>query len=334
MLINAQTTEPKPVFKSALLNRLAKSSHQARPNPQPPPKNAFVDGGESFQQKHSNSAVAPSLASNPTMHRPVLASLPQPVANGSGTAVSQDVSESSSSEELEDEAGGDGNDNDESLVNLAEIRYAESAVAVDVDAAALPPSAAWIDLVPVADLAASLDMSDPSAFGLQQKHLQQARLLSQSLLTHFGSGARQMLLSQRFIWPIFKTVLRPHTLTFSSDDANQAFGQLLLAESSSKVCEGPPFSSANAARHAGRVFRCRMRACLQRLCSAPKLCVQPICNRFSVFPRIIIFYFPGFILHKSSVFFFCIARCLAVDRVRGMRLAASDFRSGRKQIAA
>jgi hypothetical protein len=228
------------VFKSALLNRLAKSSHQARPNPQPPPKNAFVDEGESFQRQHSNSAVAPSSASNPPTHRPVLASLSQPAANGSGTAVSQDVSESSSSEELEDEAGGDGDDNDDALVNLAEIRYAESAVAVDVDAAALPPSAAWIDLVPVADLAASLDMSDSSAFGLDQKHLQQARLLSQSLLSHFGSGARHMLMSQRFIWPIFKTVLRPHTLTFSSDDANQAFGRLLLAESSSKVCEGPP----------------------------------------------------------------------------------------------
>ena len=179
------------------------------------------------------------------MHRPVLAPLSQPAAHGSGTAASQGLSESSSSEELEDEAGGDGDDNDESLVNLAEIRYGESGVtvAVDVDAAAPPPSAAWIDLVPVADLAASLDMSDPSAFALEHKHMQHARLLSHSLLSHFGSGSRQMLMSQRFIGPIFKTVLRPHTLTFSSDDANQAFGQLLLAESSSKVSEGPSFTS-------------------------------------------------------------------------------------------
>ena len=202
------------------------------------------------------------------MHRPVLAPLPQPAAHGSGTAVWQGLSESSSSEELEDEAGGDGDDNDGSLVNLAEIRYGESGVAVDVDAAAPPPSAAWIDLVPVADLAASLDMGDLSAFGLEQKHMQHARQLSQSLLLHFGSGARQMLMSQRFIWPIFKTVLRPHTLTFSSDDANQAFGQLLLAESSSKVSEGPSFRSQRVMLV---VFRCRMRASLQRFCSALRL---------------------------------------------------------------
>lgn len=111
----------------------------------------------------------------------------------------------------------------------------EGASAADVGAPPASCPAAWIDLVRAEDLAASLDMIDSAAFGLEHKHLHQARVLSQSLLSHFGSDSREIVMSQRFIRPFFNDVIRGSTLLFTSSDAEEAFGQLLLAESASKV---------------------------------------------------------------------------------------------------
>ncbi len=189
-----------------------------------------------------------------------------------------DAIEWSSSDDLEDDGGGDEDGSSDSLVNLSEVGFAASAVAIDIEVPPfslevlpsslllevppsslllevppsslllevppssllleVPPSSlstTWIDVVAVNDLAASLDAADPMSFGIEHKHLHQARLLSQSLLSHFGSDSREIVMSQRFIGPIFDSVLRLHTLLFTSDDAEQAFGRLHSAEGASKV---------------------------------------------------------------------------------------------------
>ncbi len=238
----AQPSEPKPIFKSALLNRLAKSSHQSRANPVPAVKNAFVDTADSSQQQ----TLAEPANSQP--RHTALSTLAQRASNGSA-AVVQDSSESWSSEELEDDGGGDNDDDDGSITVVLHEGGARSAVAIDVDAAAPSPLTAWIDLVPVNDLAASLDMSDSVTFGMEHKHVHQARQLSQSLLSHFGSDSTQTLMTQRFIAPLFNSVLRRYTLRFTSDDAEEAFGQMLLAEGASKVIDSNTMHSLTTARH-------------------------------------------------------------------------------------
>jgi hypothetical protein len=198
----------------------------------PPPKSAFVDGGVDALQRHEDAAgAARPRDSNSDL---ALLSVRQPASNGSGGAA-QDFGEWSSSEDLEDDGGDGGDDNAAPLVGSAADGVAEVAVSLDVDPAASVQPSAWIDLVPVSDLAASLDINDSIAFGLEHRHLHDARLLSQSLLSHFGSNSREMVMAQRFIRPFFNNVLRAHTLGFISQDADEAFGQLLQAESASKV---------------------------------------------------------------------------------------------------
>ena len=123
------------------------------------------------------------------------------------------------------------------LARLAEEAASESAVVIDEDSPHSPQTSAWIDVVPVSDLAASLESYDSSAFDSTRKHLHQARALGQSLLSHYGSDSREHVMTQRFIRPLFALVLSPFTLNFTSPDADEAFGQLMLAESASKVIE-------------------------------------------------------------------------------------------------
>ena len=132
----------------------------------------------------------------------------------------------SSSDDLEDDGGGDHQNTHVVLDKLD----AERGFAIDSDAIDSRYSS-WIDLVSMDDVDASLDMN----VAFESKHLHQARVISQSLMSHFGSDSREMLMAQRFRWTFFKNVMYRYSLSFTSDDADQEFGELMLAEATSKV---------------------------------------------------------------------------------------------------